>query len=93
MSLAMAILLRREAFHLQAWTGPRRSSRDSIAGAGMTKRRERRGDDESPRNLGKIRDRLRRSADFGQHAEPVVADFGVVGVDEDFIEERINGRA
>ena len=89
----MAILLRREAFHLQAWTGPRRSSRDSIAGAGMTKRRERRGDDESPRNLGKIRNRLGGGADFGQHAEPVVADFSIIGVDQDFVEERVNGRA
>ena len=40
-NFATAILRRREAFHLQAWTGPRRSSRDDIAGAGMTEERAR----------------------------------------------------
>jgi hypothetical protein len=43
--------------------------------------------------LGKIRDRARSRADFVEQLQPVLAHLGVVVIDLDLVEERIDRRA
>ncbi len=46
-----------------------------------------------PRNLGKIGDCLRRGADFGEELQAVLADFRIIRIDHDLVEERVDRRA